>query len=50
MTTRRVMMLGFPQVQILDVTGPLEILASANELGLTPAPYAIELVGRMQAR
>lgn len=46
MTTRRVMMLGFPQVQILDVTGPLEILASANEMGLTPAPYAIELVGK----
>ncbi len=46
MTTRRVVMLGFPRVQILDVTGPLEILAAANELGLEPAPYAIELVAK----
>jgi transcriptional regulator GlxA family with amidase domain len=46
MTARRVMMLGFPQVQILDVTGPLEILAAANEMGLSPAPYAIELVAK----
>lgn len=44
-TPRRVMMLAFPDCQILDVTGPLEILASANELAPdAPPPYAIELV------
>lgn len=43
--TRRVMMLAFADCQILDVTGPLEILASANELNPdAPPPYAIELV------
>lgn len=42
---RRVMMLGYDGVQILDVTGPLEIIASANELGLSPAPYQVELIG-----
>lgn len=29
--TRRVLMLAFENAQILDITGPLEILASANE-------------------
>lgn len=43
--TRRVMMLGYDNVQILDVTGPLEIIASANELGISPAPYRVELIG-----
>lgn len=42
---RRVMMLGYDGVQILDITGPLEIIASANELDLSPAPYAVELIG-----
>jgi transcriptional regulator GlxA family with amidase domain len=42
---RKVLMLAFAECQILDVTGPLEILASANELDrAAPAPYAIELV------
>lgn len=42
---RRVMMLAFAQCQILDVTGPLEILASANEIDPAAAPaYEIELV------
>lgn len=44
-TPRRVMMLGFANCQILDVTGPLEILASANELSPdAPPPYEIVLV------
>ena len=30
--TRHVLMLAFENCQILDVTGPLEILASANEI------------------
>jgi transcriptional regulator GlxA family with amidase domain len=39
------MMLGFADCQILDVTGPLEILASANELNPdAPPPYEIVLV------
>lgn len=43
--TRRVLMLAFDQSQILDVTGPLEILASANEITPGAAPiYDIELV------
>ena len=42
---RRVMMLGFADCQILDVTGPLEILASANELKPgAPPVYEIVLV------
>ncbi|MFT3809747.1 MAG: DJ-1/PfpI family protein [Micropepsaceae bacterium] len=42
--TRRVMMLAFADCQILDVTGPLEILASANELKPEAARYEIVLV------
>ncbi len=42
---RRVMMLGFADCQILDVTGPLEILASANEIDpKAPPAYEITLV------
>ncbi len=42
---RRVMMLAFEDCQILDVTGPLEILASANEIDpAAPPPYEIVLV------
>ncbi len=42
---RRVMMLAFAECQILDVAGPLEILASANEITPDAPPlYEIELV------
>ncbi len=42
--TRHVLMLAFENCQILDVTGPLEILAAANELNPeTPPAYRIEL-------
>lgn len=42
---RRVMMLAFADCQILDVTGPLEILASANEIEPDAPPhYAVELI------
>ena len=42
-------MLVFPSVQVLDVTGPLQVFASANEMmtergGL--APYALRVVAR----
>ena len=38
---RRVEILAFPQVQLLDVAGPLQVFATANErLGLPVEPYA----------
>jgi transcriptional regulator GlxA family with amidase domain len=46
---RIVEVLAFPSVQLLDVTGPLQVFASANDLvteaGGTP-PYAIRLVAK----
>lgn len=49
--TRHVMMLAFEDCQILDVTGPLEILASANEIEpAAPPPYRIELVAERAGR
>jgi transcriptional regulator GlxA family with amidase domain len=48
--TRRGVMLGFPDAEALDITGPLEVFSEANRLlhakRLTRAPaYSIELVG-----
>jgi transcriptional regulator GlxA family with amidase domain len=44
---RSIVLLAFPNVQLLDVSGPLQVFASANELagmrGLPP-PYALRLV------
>ena len=40
---RRVVLVGFPQLQILDVTGPLEVFATATRLGADPG-YTCELV------
>lgn len=46
---RRVAMVAFPSVQLLDVVGPLEVLAAATELvqarELDAPGYAIEVVG-----
>jgi transcriptional regulator GlxA family with amidase domain len=46
-TTHSVEVLAFPAVQLLDVTGPLQVFASANDMmvraGNQP-PYAIRLV------
>jgi transcriptional regulator GlxA family with amidase domain len=46
-TTCVIEMLAFPRVQLLDVTGPLQVFASANEFvaqsGGTP-PYALQVV------
>ena len=39
--------LAFPQVQLLDVAGPIQVFAAANELTTkteAPAPYAIRVV------
>ena len=44
---RRVEFLVFPDVQLLDVTGPLQVLASANRLieaAGQPPPYALKVV------
>lgn len=43
----RVDILGFPDVQLLDIAGPFQVLASANELAAhrgLPRPYDIHLV------
>jgi transcriptional regulator GlxA family with amidase domain len=47
--TRRIAMVAYPGVQVLDVTGPLEVFASASRLARErqpsrPAPYAIEVL------
>jgi transcriptional regulator GlxA family with amidase domain len=48
-TPRLVEMLAYPAVQLLDVTGPLQVFASANDLvaeaGGTP-PYALRVVAQ----
>lgn len=44
---RRIDILAFPDVQLLDVSGPLQVFASANELSLASgdhAPYAARMV------
>jgi len=46
---RRVELLVFPGVQLLDVAGPLQVFASANDLGReagSASPYALAVVGR----
>jgi transcriptional regulator GlxA family with amidase domain len=43
---RRVDILAFPACQLLDVAGPLQVLATANErLGLPLEPYAPRVIG-----
>ena len=42
---RAVELLMFPQAQVLDVTGPLQVFATANELaGRRQLPYALRVV------
>ena len=44
---RSILILAFPRAQLLDVTGPLQVFASVNELALErgqPAPYAPRVV------
>jgi len=48
-TTRRVEVVAFRGAQLLDVTGPLQIFASANEFAAESGratPYAVSLVSR----
>ena len=45
----RVEILVFPQAQLLDVAGPLQVLATANELAIEaglPPPYEPHVVAR----
>ena len=42
--TRRVVFLAFPQVVLLDLAGPWEVLSLANQLTDGSPPYALELV------
>ena len=39
---RRVLMLAYPEVQILDIAGPLEILAAVNDARSNPRAWAPE--------
>jgi len=46
---RRIEVLVYPDAQLLDVTGPLQVFASANdhlEMAGNPRPYEVLLVGR----
>jgi len=46
-TPRRIDILAFPDVQLLDVSGPLQVFASANELSLASgasAPYTARVI------
>jgi len=44
---RIINVLAFPNVQVLDVTGPLQVFASANDLARQqdlPLPYAVSVI------
>ncbi|WP_263860580.1 GlxA family transcriptional regulator [Pseudomonas sp. MWU13-2100] len=46
-TPRTIRILAFPNVQVLDVTGPLQVFASANDLARAaglPLPYAVSVI------
>ncbi|NWB28591.1 GlxA family transcriptional regulator [Pseudomonas gingeri] len=46
-TPRIIQVLAFPNVQVLDVTGPLQVFASANDLARSqglPLPYAPRVI------
>ncbi len=43
--TRLIEVLAYPAVQLLDVTGPLQVFATANDLAASePPPYALQMV------
>ena len=44
---RSILILAFPRAQLLDVSGPLQVFASVNELAQErgqPAPYAPRVI------
>ena len=53
--THRVVMLGYPQAQILDITGPIEVFARTarwlrDHRGIHPPAYEVELVAARRGR
>lgn len=47
-TTRRIELLAFPEVQLLDVAGPLQVFATANRVaGGDQEPYSIHVMSQM---
>jgi transcriptional regulator GlxA family with amidase domain len=45
---RRIELFAFPQVQILDLTGPLQVFTTANDIaGGDAPPYAIDVVSQV---
>ncbi|MBV9812768.1 MAG: DJ-1/PfpI family protein [Acetobacteraceae bacterium] len=51
--TRRVELLVYPAVQMLDVTGPLQVFASANDIAREAGddvPYALHVVSRVAGK
>ncbi|KAF1011710.1 MAG: HTH-type transcriptional regulator CdhR [Pseudomonas fluorescens] len=50
--SRIIHVLAFPHVQVLDVTGPLQVFSSANDLARArglPLPYAVNVVAAQTA-
>ena len=43
-TPKKILVLGFDDAQILDITGPIKILTSASDIALNPT-YAVTLAG-----
>src|SRR5579859_5545463 len=43
---RRVEIVVFPRVQLLDVAGPMQVFATANEFAGEPAPYDVHVVAK----
>ncbi len=44
---RRIEILAYPDIQLLDVSGPLQVFASANDFRMQagePAPYEVTVV------
>ena len=44
--TRTIEVLAFPSVQVLDVTGPIQVFASANDFAAGIPPYAVRVVAQ----
>ena len=43
---RRVEILAYPAVQLLDVAGPLQVFATANDIAAGPPPYDLVVVAK----
>ena len=47
--SRRIVLLAYPGVQTLDVTGPADVFAAASQLAPPGAGYTVELAARTRA-